>query len=77
MKNKMKKGLIYIMFSVFILSYIPSYAFANSNMIIFAENDIKIYTEQIATYYKMVNGREQMRVWSRTYGHWITEWTWV
>ena len=30
--------------------------------------------EQFKWYYRMYNGHQQMRLWSVTYGYWVTDW---
>lgn len=30
--------------------------------------------EEFIWYFRMYNGREQMRLWSITYGYWVTDW---
>jgi len=77
MKNKIKKGLVYISLAILLLSNVPNTVHANSNVITYNENEMETYAEQVEWYYRMVNGREQMRLWSRTYGRWITDWRWV
>lgn len=77
MKNKIKRGLIYVILSILMLSNIPNNVHANSNVITFRESEIKPYAEKVSWYYRKVNGKEQKRLWSRTYGHWITDWIWV
>lgn len=77
MKNKIKKGLVYISLSILVLSNIPNTVYANSNVITYSENEMETYAEQVEWYYRKVDGREQKRLWSRTYGRWITDWIWV
>lgn len=74
MTSRIKKGLIYVLLSVLILSNIPNNVYAISQETTFKVNVIEPQAEEVTWYYRMVNGREQMRLWSRTYGHWITDW---
>lgn len=40
-------------------------------------NDIKPLAEVVQWYYRYEDGRLQKRLWSFTYGYWITDWIWV
>lgn len=77
MKNKIKKNLIYAILSIVILNGIPNNVCADSSAISLREEEIETYAEKVSWYYRTVNGRAQKRLWSRTYGHWITDWIWV
>ena len=33
--------------------------------------------EEISYYYRVVGTRLQYRIWSVTYGYWLTDWDWV
>lgn len=35
---------------------------------------VSVQAEETKTYYRTVNGRKQMRVWSVTYSKWLTDW---
>lgn len=35
------------------------------------------YAEQTTWYFRIVDGRLQKRLWSNTYGKWLTEWEWT
>lgn len=78
MKNKIKKGLVCTALSVLVLSNISNNnIYANPNVITTSKGEIETYAEQFSWYYRMVNGREQMRLWSNVYGYWKTVWIWV
>lgn len=77
MKNKVKKVLVCVSLSLLVLSGIPNYVHANLNAMSNNTNEIVTYAEEVKFYYRMVNGREQKRLWSRTYGYWLTAWIWV
>ena len=42
-----------------------------------ADDVIQLRAEQISYYYRVVNGRVQFRIWSATYGYWLTDWAWA
>lgn len=43
-----------------------------------AEDDSAvIYAEQTEWRYRVVDGKPQKRLWSITYGKWLTDWEWV
>lgn len=87
MKNKMKKtkrflGMVIISGSLILGN--TAYA-ANLNDI---EESVKIEKddavqlrygsyERVIWYYRIVNGREQKRLWSITAGEWLTKWQWA
>lgn len=77
MKSKLEKSLMYAVISVLVLSNIPNNVYAVSPVIDSNIVDIKPYAEEVKWYYRDINGRQQKRLWSRTYGHWITDWIWV
>lgn len=77
MKEKTKKDLGYIILLVLILGIIPNRVHANSNVINFSQNEIITYAEQVGWFSRYINGKEQIRLWSYTYGYWITDWIWV
>ena len=33
--------------------------------------------EEISYYYRVIDGRLQFRIWSVTYGYWLTDWAWA
>lgn len=39
--------------------------------------DIVVFAEQTEWYYRVVDGQLQRRLWSITWGKWLTEWEWV
>lgn len=39
--------------------------------------DVVIFAEETQWYYRTVDGRIQRRLWSLTWGKWLTEWEWV
>lgn len=77
MTSKLKKGLILLFLSILVLTNIPNNVYAISQESISEVNIIAPQAEEVIWYYRMVDGREQMRLWSRTYGYWITDWIWV
>ncbi len=42
-----------------------------------ANGDIVVFAEQTEWYYRVVDGKVQRRLWSLTWGKWLTEWEWV
>ncbi len=47
----------------------PAHAYAPPS-----EGDAVIQSEEIRIYYRLRDGVKEMRIWSLTYGHWITDW---
>jgi hypothetical protein len=76
MASKIKKILTYVLLSILVLSNIPNSVYASSQKITYKVEEIKPYAEQVEWYYRYVDGREQQRLWSYTYGRWITDWIW-
>ena len=35
---------------------------------------VSVHAEETKVYYRTVNGRKQMRIWSVTYSKWLTDW---
>lgn len=35
---------------------------------------VSVQAEETKVYYRTVNGRKQMRIWSVTYSKWLTDW---
>ena len=51
---------------------------AHAQEINFSTNgDVVIFAEQTQWYYRTVDGRIQRRLWSITWGKWLTEWEYV
>lgn len=42
-----------------------------------SNEDIVVFAEQTEWYYRVVDGQLQRRLWSITWGKWLTEWEWV
>ena len=74
----MKKRIIALMLFLFLL---PTTAFAMPQAqeaeIIDSDIDIQARVEQVLYYYRVVDGRLQYRIWSATYGYWLTDWAWA
>ena len=49
---------------------VPSYATALPE----EENGIEVHAEQTEWKYRTYNGHRQRRLWSITYGKWLTDW---
>ena len=77
MENKLKKIVVYIFIVALFLSKTPSKVHAGSQLTTYNNEEIVTYAEEVKWYYRDVNGRQQKRLWSRTYGYWITDWIWV
>lgn len=77
----MKKMIIYFIFSMLMLSCVSA---SNSDAIIYAAersmgymetaNVITPYAEQTEWRYRLVDGKAEKRLWSITYGKWLTNW---
>ena len=39
--------------------------------------DVVIFAEQTEWYFRIVDGRLQKRLWSITWGKWLTDWEWA
>lgn len=77
MANRIKKGLIYVLLSILVFSNIPSNVYSASQETSYKVNIIQPQAEQVSWYYRDILGGKQKRLWSHTYGHWITAWIWV
>lgn len=66
-----------LLLSILALTNIPNNVYAISQESISKVNIISPQAEEVAWYFRHVGSRKQKRLWSRTYGHWITDWIWV
>lgn len=58
--------------SVFSVNLVPAFEYSASPC---AESGgISVQAEQTEWYYRVVDGRLEKRLWSRTYGRWLTDW---
>lgn len=71
-------------FTTFLLLMCLSTAFNLEYSVYAAENasyaedgGAVIYAEQTEWRYRVVDGKPQKRLWSITYGKWLTDWEWV
>jgi len=54
------------------------YAVYASEKLSYAEDSVVvIQAEQTQWKYRVVDGKPQKRLWSITYGKWLTDWEWV
>ncbi len=77
MASKIKKVLLYVISSVLVFSNVPITAYSVSQQTTSKASIIVPQAEQVSWYYRDVPGGKQKRLWSHTYGHWITAWIWV
>lgn len=77
MRNRIRKTLVYLLLSFFVLSNESNSVHAFSQIEPHNIEEIKPYAEESKWYYRDVMGGKQKRLWSRTYGYWITDWIWV
>ena len=77
MTSRIKKTLIYGLLSVLIFSNMPSTVYSAQQKTTSKANIIVPMAEEVSWYYRDVPGGKQKRLWSHTYGHWITDWIWV
>lgn len=77
MASRIKKGLILLFLSIMVFTNIPNNVYAISQESTSKVSIISPQAEEVAWYYRYVTGGIQKRLWSRTYGHWITAWIWV
>lgn len=74
MISKIKKILLYFVLLVLVFSNIPSTVYSASYKTTSKANIIVPMAEEVSWYYRDVLSGKQKRLWSRTYGHWITAW---
>lgn len=60
-----------------VLSNINNNVNAVSQRKVYNNGEIETYAEEVSWYSRYVNGKEQRRLWSHTYGRWITDWIWA
>lgn len=68
------KLLIPVLLTVVALSSTPVLAANISTLSISTEDSISPLTEEVKWVYRTYNGVLQMRLWSITYGYWLTDW---
>ncbi len=56
--------------TLFVTGVAPTYASAPLS----GEGDAVVLAEEFRWYYRMHNGVKEMRLWSITYGYWVTDW---
>lgn len=56
--------------ALFVAGIAPAQAYAPPS----GEGDAVIQAEQFCWYYRTNHGVEEMRLWSLTYGEWVTDW---
>ena len=47
----------------------PAHAYAPPS-----EGTVETQAEKVRIYYRVRDGVREMRIWSLTYGHWLTDW---
>jgi hypothetical protein len=76
-----KRFLVFLIIGVIALSFatpaMATVAVITEPVNIVVEEENSINTEMTQFYWRTYNGRLQYRVWSITYGRWITDWTYV
>lgn len=77
MTNKIRKVLILLFLSIMVFTNIPNNVYAIPQETTSKVNIIAPMAEQVSWYYRDILGGKQKRLWSHTYGHWITAWIWV
>lgn len=74
MASKIKKGLLYVILSILVFINIPINVYSISQETT-SESTITIQrSEEVSWYYRDVAGGKQKRLWSHTYGRWLTDW---
>ncbi len=59
-------------------AFSPEYAVFAAEKVSYTEDGgAVIYAEQTEWKYRVVDGKLQKRLWSVTYGEWLTDWEWV
>jgi len=76
------KRIISVLLAIVLCFSFSSVAFAdtinadetNASINESAESDTSTRAEETIWYFRIVNGIKQMRLWSLTYGKWLTDW---
>lgn len=80
---KLKKLLVHCSVTVLLLmcmstAFNPEYSvFASEKASYTEDGGAVIYAEQTEWRYRVVDGKPQKRLWSITYGIWLTDWEWL
>lgn len=77
MKGRINKKITCFFLLILILNAMPVETHSVSQSTISKSKIIEPQAEKISWYYRDVPGGKQKRLWSRTYGHWITDWIWL
>ncbi len=77
MTNKIKQGLILLFLSIMFFTNMPGNVYAIPQESTSKVNIISPKAEEVVWYFRYVAGGKQKRLWSRTYGYWITDWIWI
>lgn len=72
MKQRILKGIAALLcvLTLFSTGIAPAHAYAPPS----GEGDAAIQAEEVRIYYRTRDGVEEMRIWSVTYGYWLTPW---
>ncbi len=73
MTGKVKKFLLGAILSVLVFSNFPSTGYSASQETAFKTDIIAPQAEEVGWYYRDVPGGKQKRLWSYTYGRWLTD----
>lgn len=76
------KRIISLILSLLLLASVSVIAFADTDFeassineeVEVSESDGPTRAEETEWYFRTYLGRRQMRLWSITYGHWLTDW---
>lgn len=78
---KIKKYFIFLTTAIVSLTLLNGVKVSATEMKVTIPNQssesIVPYAEETKWYYRYVNGKTQKRLWSYTYGKWLTDWEWV
>lgn len=77
MKSRIRKVLLCLLLCFFVLNNESNSVHAFSQIEPNKIEEIKPYAEESKWYYRDVRNGKQKRLWSRTYGYWITDWIWA
>ena len=72
MKQRILKGIVALLcaLTLFSTGIAPAHAYAPPS----GEGDAVIQAEEVRIYYRWNHGVREMRIWSVTYGRWLTAW---
>ena len=77
---KIRKSFVYLLATFLLLSSNGVTVSAEKKILpnnSFQYTSITPYAEETTWFYRTVDGKLQKRLWSNTYGKWLTDWEWA